>query len=177
MIAQQTARVSPDMDAAEATPRIVRLPDSPAEYGRRIYALLHELEGFAPVHAVLGNNDHELVGHLPERVEEVVDGVYRRSVGGGVMELRLLGGPVAGYAPKRAMARIRKTGAVPTPPGGASTITNGIASRSKKAICGLNTPTRSPVTLTVDCHPGLPATKFTMAVPPSVGSLAELSSA
>lgn len=37
--------------------------------------LLDELAGFAPVTAVLGNNDHELVGHLPERVEEVVDGV------------------------------------------------------------------------------------------------------
>src|SRR5207244_2644423 len=28
--------------------------------------LLHELAGLAPVHAVLGNNDHELVGVLPE---------------------------------------------------------------------------------------------------------------
>jgi putative phosphoesterase len=28
--------------------------------------LLHELSGFAPVHAVLGNNDHELGGLLPE---------------------------------------------------------------------------------------------------------------
>lgn len=28
--------------------------------------LLDELAGFAPVHAVLGNNDHELVGRLPE---------------------------------------------------------------------------------------------------------------
>ena len=28
--------------------------------------LLEELAGFAPVHAVLGNNDHELVGALPE---------------------------------------------------------------------------------------------------------------
>ena len=37
--------------------------------------LLDELEGFAPVTAVLGNNDHELVGTLPERVEETVDGV------------------------------------------------------------------------------------------------------
>lgn len=37
--------------------------------------LLHELEGFAPVTAVLGNNDHELVGVLPERVEEQVEGV------------------------------------------------------------------------------------------------------
>jgi uncharacterized protein len=37
--------------------------------------LLDELAGFAPVTAVLGNNDHELVGLLPERVEETVDGV------------------------------------------------------------------------------------------------------
>jgi len=37
--------------------------------------LLDELAGFAPVTAVLGNNDHELVGTLPERVEEIVDGV------------------------------------------------------------------------------------------------------
>ena len=37
--------------------------------------LLHELEGFAPVTAVLGNNDHELVGELPERVEDQVKAV------------------------------------------------------------------------------------------------------
>ena len=37
--------------------------------------LLHELEGFAPVTAVLGNNDHELVGVLPDRVEETIEGV------------------------------------------------------------------------------------------------------
>jgi putative phosphoesterase len=37
--------------------------------------LLDELAGFAPLVAVLGNNDHELVGILPERVEETVDGV------------------------------------------------------------------------------------------------------
>jgi len=37
--------------------------------------LLDELSGFGPVTAVLGNNDHELVGHLPERVEAEVDGV------------------------------------------------------------------------------------------------------
>lgn len=29
----------------------------------------------APVHAVLGNNDHELVGRLPERLELELDGV------------------------------------------------------------------------------------------------------
>ncbi len=37
--------------------------------------LLDELAGFAPVTAVLGNNDHELLGVLPERVTETVDGV------------------------------------------------------------------------------------------------------
>jgi putative phosphoesterase len=35
--------------------------------------LLHELEGFAPVHAVLGNNDVSL--RLPERVEVELGGV------------------------------------------------------------------------------------------------------
>jgi uncharacterized protein len=35
--------------------------------------LLDELRGFAPVTAVLGNNDHELLGVLPERVEETVE--------------------------------------------------------------------------------------------------------
>ena len=37
--------------------------------------LLDELSGFAPVHAVLGNNDRSLVGRLPERHELDVDGV------------------------------------------------------------------------------------------------------
>ena len=37
--------------------------------------LLDELSGFAPVHAVLGNNDHELVGCLPEQLVVDVDGV------------------------------------------------------------------------------------------------------
>lgn len=37
--------------------------------------LLHELGGFAPVHAVLGNNDHELVGRLPEVLDLDVDGL------------------------------------------------------------------------------------------------------
>lgn len=37
--------------------------------------LLHELSGFGPVHAVLGNNDTELVGSLPETLEVDVDGV------------------------------------------------------------------------------------------------------
>jgi putative phosphoesterase len=37
--------------------------------------VLDELTGFAPVHAVLGNNDHELVGILPETVVVELDGV------------------------------------------------------------------------------------------------------
>jgi uncharacterized protein len=37
--------------------------------------LLAELETYAPVHAVLGNNDHPLVGVLPETVEIEVGGV------------------------------------------------------------------------------------------------------
>ena len=37
--------------------------------------LLEELSGFGPVHAVLGNNDHELVGCLPEQLVVDVDGV------------------------------------------------------------------------------------------------------
>ncbi|MFN2608077.1 MAG: metallophosphoesterase family protein [Acidimicrobiales bacterium] len=37
--------------------------------------VLHELAGFAPVHAVLGNNDADLVGVLPETRLLDVDGV------------------------------------------------------------------------------------------------------
>jgi putative phosphoesterase len=37
--------------------------------------LLHELSGFAPVHAVLGNNDFALAGTLPETLEVEFDGV------------------------------------------------------------------------------------------------------
>ena len=37
--------------------------------------LLVELAGFAPVHAVLGNNDAELVGELPEVLELELGGV------------------------------------------------------------------------------------------------------
>jgi putative phosphoesterase len=37
--------------------------------------LLDELGAFAPVHAVLGNNDHELNGLLPERRTLEIDGV------------------------------------------------------------------------------------------------------
>jgi putative phosphoesterase len=38
--------------------------------------LLDELATFAPVYAVLGNNDHTLVGVLPETRRVVVDGVH-----------------------------------------------------------------------------------------------------
>lgn len=38
-------------------------------------AVLDDLAGYAPVHAVCGNNDHDLVGTLPERVELELDGV------------------------------------------------------------------------------------------------------
>jgi hypothetical protein len=37
--------------------------------------LLDELATYAPVHAVLGNNDHTLVGVLPETLELELDGV------------------------------------------------------------------------------------------------------
>jgi putative phosphoesterase len=37
--------------------------------------LLDELSGFAPVHAVLGNNDYSLAGVLPLTRVEVLDGV------------------------------------------------------------------------------------------------------
>lgn len=37
--------------------------------------LLEELSGFAPVHAVLGNNDSELFGRLPESELLTLDGV------------------------------------------------------------------------------------------------------
>lgn len=63
-----------------------RLPD--AVYGEldRVDVILHagdvlvpelldELRGFAPVHAVLGNNDSELVGRLPETEQVELDGV------------------------------------------------------------------------------------------------------
>jgi putative phosphoesterase len=37
--------------------------------------LLDELASYAPVHAVLGNNDHSLAGVLPETLEVDLDGV------------------------------------------------------------------------------------------------------
>jgi uncharacterized protein len=38
-------------------------------------ALLDDLSAYAPVHAVRGNNDHDLHDLLPETVELVIDGV------------------------------------------------------------------------------------------------------
>jgi hypothetical protein len=63
-----------------------RLPDVVYEELDRAEAILHagdltapelldELRGFAPVHAVLGNNDHQLVGILPEHDRVVLAGV------------------------------------------------------------------------------------------------------
>jgi putative phosphoesterase len=63
-----------------------RLPDAAYRYLERADVILHagdivvgevldELRGFAPVHAVLGNNDHELVGLLPEALLLELGGV------------------------------------------------------------------------------------------------------
>ena len=63
-----------------------RLPDAAYAHLEQADVILHagdivvgevldELRGFAPVHAVLGNNDAELVGLLPETESLVVDGV------------------------------------------------------------------------------------------------------
>jgi putative phosphoesterase len=63
-----------------------RLPDSVYEALDGVGAVLHagdvldrdlldELSGFAPVHAVLGNNDHDLVGVLPETLLVEMAGV------------------------------------------------------------------------------------------------------
>jgi uncharacterized protein len=63
-----------------------RLPDAAYAHLGRADVVLHagdilvgevldELSGFAPVHAVLGNNDVELVGVLPEVLELTLDGV------------------------------------------------------------------------------------------------------
>jgi putative phosphoesterase len=63
-----------------------RLPDAAYAHLERADVILHagdilvgevldELAGFAPVHAVLGNNDQELVGVLPEVVELDLEGV------------------------------------------------------------------------------------------------------
>lgn len=63
-----------------------RLPDTAYPYLERADVILHagdivvgevldELRGFAPVQAVLGNNDHELVGLLPETLVLDLEGV------------------------------------------------------------------------------------------------------
>ena len=63
-----------------------RLPDAAYEHLESADVILHagdivvgevldELRGFAPVHAVLGNNDAELVGVLPDTESLVLDGV------------------------------------------------------------------------------------------------------
>jgi len=63
-----------------------RLPDAAYPHLDAADAILHagdvlvpevldELGGFAPVHAVLGNNDAELAGVLPETLEKTLDGV------------------------------------------------------------------------------------------------------
>ncbi len=63
-----------------------KLPDAAYEHLDRADVILHagdvlvgevldELGGFAPVHAVLGNNDAELAGGLPETRELTLDGV------------------------------------------------------------------------------------------------------
>ncbi len=63
-----------------------RLPDAVYRALRRADVVLHagdvvtrdlldELATYAPVHAVLGNNDHPLVGVLPETLELDLDGV------------------------------------------------------------------------------------------------------
>lgn len=62
------------------------MPVAALEHLRRADAILHagdvtnadlldELGELAPVHAVLGNNDHELVGVLPERLQMEIGGV------------------------------------------------------------------------------------------------------
>jgi len=62
-----------------------RLPDAAYAHLDRADVILHagdvvvgevldELRGFAPVHAVLGNNDHELFGVLPETEVIELDG-------------------------------------------------------------------------------------------------------
>ena len=66
--------------------RARRLPDAVYAELERVDVILHagdvlthhlldELGAFAPVHAVLGNNDTDLVGVLPESLELELDGV------------------------------------------------------------------------------------------------------
>jgi putative phosphoesterase len=64
-----------------------RLPDALLDALRNADVILHagdvvtrhlldELASYAPVHAVLGNNDHSLVDELPKTLELVLDGVH-----------------------------------------------------------------------------------------------------
>jgi putative phosphoesterase len=66
--------------------RARRLPDEVYDALSEVDVVLHagdileqhvldELAGFAPVHAVLGNNDHSLFGVLPERLVVEIGGV------------------------------------------------------------------------------------------------------
>ena len=72
--------------ARGAARALARLPDAAYPYLDGADVILHagdvlvgevldELGGFAPVHAVLGNNDAELLGLLPETLELTLDGV------------------------------------------------------------------------------------------------------
>ncbi len=80
-----------------------RLPDAAYAHLERADVVLHagdvvtghvldELAGFAPVHAVLGNNDHELVGVIPDVLEVDLDGVRIGMIHDS--------GPAAGRAPR-----------------------------------------------------------------------------
>jgi putative phosphoesterase len=72
--------------ARGAARALARLPHAAYHHLERADVILHagdvlvgevldELRGFAPVHAVLGNNDHELFGVLPETRSLELDGV------------------------------------------------------------------------------------------------------
>jgi putative phosphoesterase len=65
---------------------IGRLPEAAHSHLERADVILHAgdvltqefldwLASFAAVHAVLGNNDHSLVGRLPETIELILEGV------------------------------------------------------------------------------------------------------
>ena len=66
--------------------------------------LLHELAGFAPVHAVLGNNDVDL--RLPERLEVDLDGVRVAMVHDSGPSAGRAGRPPA-VVPRRRRRRVR----------------------------------------------------------------------
>lgn len=71
---------------SHSAPALGRLPDAAYAHLEQADVILHagdilvgevldELRGFAPVHAVLGNNDTELLGLLPETLSLDLDGV------------------------------------------------------------------------------------------------------